>query len=169
MTPEFRAARRSDVPAIAGLFERSFVHTFGHLYRSEDLESFLAQSTVEAWQAEYDDPGYAFFVAEAGSELVGFVKLGPPALPVERSGPAIELRSIYLHPEWIGRGLSTPMMDWAIGEARRRGAEELYLTVYVDNQRARKVYWRYGFVEAGTYAFIVGSQADEDIIMRLSL
>ena len=169
MTPAFRPAERSDVPAIAALFELSFVHTFAHLYRSEDLELFLAGSTVEAWQAEFDDPLYAFFVAEAGSDLVGFVKLGPPALPVERNGPAVELRSIYLHPDWIGRGLSAPMMDWAIGEARRRGAEELYLTVYVDNMRARRLYKRYGFVEIGPYAFMVGSQADEDIIMRLTL
>lgn len=169
MTATFRAAQRSDMSAIVALFERSFVHTFGHLYRAEDLQSFLAQSTVEAWQEEYDDPRFAFFVADAGGEIVGFVKLGPSSLPVEGVRPFIELRTIYLHPDWLGRGLSAPLMDWAVAEARRRGAEDLYLTVYVDNARARRLYERYGFVEVGTYAFMVGTHADEDIVMRLKL
>ena len=169
MTPTFRPATRADVPAIAALFELSFVNTFAHLYSAEDLELFLAQSSVEGWQKEFDDPAYAFFVAEVGADIIGFVKLGPPALPVERKGPAVELRTIYLHPDWIGRGLSRPLMDCAIAEARRRGAKELYLTVYVDNPRARALYNRYGFVEVGPYAFMVGNQADEDIIMRLTL
>ena len=61
------------------------------------------------------------------------------------------------------------MMDWAIDEGRRRGAEEMYLTVFTDNERARALYRRYGFVEVGPYAFMVGNHADEDIIMRLEL
>ena len=40
-------------------------------------------------------------------------------------------------------------MDWALDEARRRGAEELYLTVYTDNHRARRFYERYGFEAVG--------------------
>ena len=57
-------------------------------------------------------------------------------------------------------------MDWALEEAARRGAEEMYLTVYVDNLRARRFYDRYGFESVGRYDFMVGKQADEDIIMR---
>ena len=169
MTPAFRLATRSDLPAIAELFERSFCHTFAHLYSAEDLESFLSQFKLEAWRDEFDDPRFAFFVAEGGPDLIGFVKLGPPALPVDRNGPAVELRQIYIDPNWVGRGLSGPMMDWAIAEARRREGQELYLTVYVENARARSVYRRYGFVEIGHYAFMVGNHADEDIIMRLTL
>ena len=46
---------------------------------------------------------------------------------------------------------------------------ELYLTVYVDNHRARRFYDRYGFERVGRYDFMVGSHADEDVIMRRSL
>ena len=60
-------------------------------------------------------------------------------------------------------------MDWALEEAARRSAEEMYLTVYVDNLRARRFYDRYGFEPVGRYDFMVGSQADEDIIMRKRL
>jgi RimJ/RimL family protein N-acetyltransferase len=60
-------------------------------------------------------------------------------------------------------------MDWVIGEARARGAQELYLSVFTDNHRARRFYARYGFEEVGPYQFMVGTHADNDIILRLPL
>ena len=56
-----------------------------------------------------------------------------------------------------------------LAEAKARGGQELYLTVYTENWRARRFYEKYGFVEIGPYKFMVGEQADEDIIMRASL
>ena len=148
---------------------RTFTDTFGHLYAPEDLAAFFAKFTSEAWQEEFDDPGHAFLVAEAGELVIGYIKLGPPAFPIDIMRPAIELRQIYFDHAWLGRGLSRPMMDWAIDEARRRGAEEMYLSVFTENQRAQSLYRRYGFTEVGPYKFMVGNHADEDMIMRLEL
>ena len=55
MTPTFRPATRADVPAIAALFELSFVNTFAHLYSAEDLELFLAHAgcNCDPWQFAY--------------------------------------------------------------------------------------------------------------------
>src|SRR3546814_18027384 len=60
-------------------------------------------------------------------------------------------------------------MDWAIDRARRRRADYLYLSVFTENERARRFYEKYGFETEGTYAFMVGNHADEDIVMRLTL
>ena len=60
-------------------------------------------------------------------------------------------------------------MRWVIATAKARGAEDLYLSVFVDNHRARRFYERYGFTFVGTYAFMVGTHADEDHVMRLPL
>ena len=70
---------------------------------------------------------------------------------------------------WQGAGLAAEMMDWVLAEARRRGAEDIYLSVFVDNHRARRFYERYRFEPVGRYDFMVGTHADEDIIMRLKL
>ena len=52
---------------------------------------------------------------------------------------------------------------------RARRADELYLSVFTDNHRARRFYDRYGFTFVQTYEFVVGSHADEDHILRLDL
>lgn len=165
----FRDATGADLPAIDRVFRRSFCDTFADLYRAEDLAAFLAQFTPQAWSEEFEDPRHRFRIADVDGEVVGFVKLGPSALPIETKARAIELRQIYILKEYHGAGIARGLMDWAIGEARQQGFEELYLTVYVDNDRARRVYDSYGFEPVGRYDFMVGEQADEDIIMRKRL
>jgi ribosomal protein S18 acetylase RimI-like enzyme len=169
MTISYRRGRLEDAAAIDGVFRKSFCDTFEHLYRPQDLDAFLREFTLVAWEAELKDDRFAFQVAEAEGQVVGYVKLGPPALPVETEGASVELRQLYLLKEWHGLGAAKSLMDWAIEEAKARGGTELYLTVYIENERARRLYERYGFVEVGPYHFMVGEQADEDIIMKLAL
>jgi len=164
-----RDATAGDLPAIDRVFRRSFCDTFAHLYDPEDLAAFFANFTPEAWGREFADPHYAFRVAEVDGEVVGYVKLGPSALPVETGKRALELRQIYVLKDHHGSGIAAALSEWAIDEARRRGFEELYLTVYVDNHRARRFYDRYGFEAVGRYDFMVGNHADEDIVMRKAL
>jgi ribosomal protein S18 acetylase RimI-like enzyme len=166
VTIAYRSCGREDAEALDSLFRKSFCDTFAHLYRPEDLEAFLGKFTREAWEAELSDARYSLQLAEADGVPVGYVKLGPPELPVETCGPAIEIRQFYLLHECHGTGIAHALMDWAMEEARVRGAREMYLTVFTENHRARRFYERFGFEVVGSYKFMVGSQADEDIIMR---
>jgi ribosomal protein S18 acetylase RimI-like enzyme len=99
-------------------------------------------------------------------EIVGYVKLGPSSLPIETGRRAVELRQIYVLKDHHGSGIAAALTEWAIEEARRQDFEELYLTVFTENARARRFYDRYGFEAVGRYDFMVGNQADHDIIMR---
>ena len=165
----YRDAVPDDAPALVRLFASSFTDTFGHLYRPEDLAAFLRDFPETRWAAELCDPDYAVRLAMVGARAVGFAKLGQPSLPVTPAGAATELRQLYLLPEAQGTGAAAAMMDWVIGAARARGAGELFLSVYVDNHRARRFYERYGFARIGRYTFMVGAHADEDDLMRLAL
>ncbi|MBA2771901.1 MAG: GNAT family N-acetyltransferase [Sphingomonas sp.] len=169
MTITCREGTLDDIAAIDRIFRQSFCDTFAHLYSAADLQTFLSQFTAEAWAEEVGSPDYAFRLAQAERQPVGYAKLGPSSLPVEQAGPTIELRQLYILKQWHSSGIASALMEWALGEARRRGARQLLLTVYTDNHRAKRFYQRYGFEEVGPYAFMVGEQADEDIIMRLRL
>jgi ribosomal protein S18 acetylase RimI-like enzyme len=165
----YRDGVPQDAGAIDALFRRTFTDTFAHLYDPRDLATFLAGFTEEAWRRELADPGFAFRLAEDEGALAGYAKLGPVSLPVETDRPAAELRQLYVRQPWHGRGIAPELMDWVQAEARRRGAEELYLSVFIDNHRARGFYARYGFEAVGRYDFMVGAQADHDVVMRARL
>jgi GNAT superfamily N-acetyltransferase len=169
MTIDYRDATPVDAAALAALARRAFSETFGHLYTPENLAAFLATHNEAGWGAELTDPAFAVRIAEADGEPVAYAKLGPPSLPFEPRGPSAELRQFYVLGPWQGAGVAAALMDWVIAQARARGACDLYLSVFVDNHRARRFYARYGFEYVGTYAFMVGSHADEDHVMRMAL
>lgn len=169
MSISYRIATTADAEALAELGARTFTHTFGHLYQPGDLEIFLQNHLPENWDKELKDPAFEVRVAEQDGELVGYAKLGPPHLPFEPRGEAAELRQLYVVEEVKGQGVAHELMHWVIERARDKRADHLYLSVFTENHRARRFYEKYGFEPEGTYAFMVGNHADEDIVMRLKL
>ena|SRR5688572_1700789 len=169
MSVGFRLAGDGDAPALSKLGAETFTETFGHLYDPSDLALFLVNHGEAQWRQELADPEFAVLIVENAGEAIGYAKIGPPHLPFEPRGIAVELRQFYLLEPWQGQGLADTMMQWVIDEAERRGGGDLYLSVFVDNHRARKFYERWGFVAEGRYAFMVGGHADDDVVMRRPL
>ena len=166
MTFEYRAPAPEDAEALAELFIETFRDTFGHLYNPEDLASFLEEVTPERFRNEIGDERFEFVLANEAGKLAGFVKLGPPELPVETPPDTIELCQLYVRKEWHGTGVAAELMERALAAAERRGARHMQLSVYVDNHRARRFYERYGFEAVGRYDFMVGNHADDDLVLR---
>jgi diamine N-acetyltransferase len=165
----YRDAAPADAEAIDTVFRQGFIDTFAHLYAPADLAAFFAPFTPDAWRAELADPTCAFRLAEADGALVGYAKVSPVTLPVDPAGSAVELRQLYILTPWHGAGIAPVLMDWVLAEACGRGARALFLSVFTENHRARRFYARYGFEAVGPYTFMVGTHADEDIIMRRPL
>jgi ribosomal protein S18 acetylase RimI-like enzyme len=165
----YRDAGPGDAAALADLHRRSFIETFGHLYRREDLDAFLAGLSEEGFRGELLDGEHRVRFAEEEGVPVAFVKLGPITLPVRPERPALEFRQLYVLKAWQGSGIAQVLADWALALARALGAEELYLSVWAENDRAKAFYRRYGFAYVGPYRFMVGEQADEDEIWKLEL
>jgi len=165
----YRQGIPEDAASLNRLFKSVFCDTFAHLYSPEDLAAFLAQFTVEGWRGELTNPDFAFHVAEEARALVGYAKLSPMKLPFEDDRPAILLSQLYVDEAHHGAGISHQLMDRTFAEAKDRGKERLYLTVFTENHRARRFYERLGFEAVGEYDFMVGKQADQDIIMRKTL
>lgn len=167
---DYRAATVADGATLGGIARATFIETFGALYSLANLEGFLATTTDAAYAAELADPAVEVRFAEAGGVPIGFCKIGPLKLPApDAAAGAMELRQLYVFKPWHGVGVAAVLTAWALERARARGAPELWLSVFTDNPRARKFYARYGFDEVMPYAFMVGDQADEDILCRVRL
>jgi diamine N-acetyltransferase len=169
MTAVYRDGRPNDGAALSDLFCAAFAATFGHLYAQDDIAAFLCDKQPEQFEAQLADPAFAFRLAEQGNALAGFVKCGPNELPLDEPEGAWELHQLYVAEAAKGQGIADMLMGWALDEARRRGFRDLVLSVFVDNHRARRFYERWGFVEIGSWHFMVGNHPDDDRIMRVRL
>lgn len=169
MTVAYRDATVADAATVAAIGARTFVATFGHLYSPANLATFLASHSPAAW-AQALAGGAHVRLAEAGGTAVGYARIGPLTFDVDRGGrPAQQLYQLYVDVPWHGRGVAATLLDWAVGAALSEGAVDLWLSVFVDNPRARAFYRRRGFVEVMPYTFMVGDHADDDILCRLAL
>lgn len=163
-----------DAAAIAALAQHSFATTFRGLYRQQDLDAFLdGAMSARVYAEQLADPAFHFCVARTDDGLTGFVKLGRCTLPLPDAEPpavdAIELKQLYLAPAAQGTGLADRMIGWAHDIARERGHRAIYLSVFVDNHRAKRFYARHGYREIGYNPFRVGDQIDDDRIWKCDL
>lgn len=169
MTASFRTGEIGDAEILSRIFAETFHETFAHLYSVENLDRFLTSKTPEAFARDLADSAFTYRVAMIGSELCGYVKLGPAQLPTDAPEETLEICQIYVLCAYHGQGIAQQLIDWAKAAARQRGARFLQLGVFPENHRARRFYMRNGFVDVGPTLFMVGDQADEDMIMRASL
>ncbi len=166
----YRDATPADGAVLGGIARATFIDTFGTLYRLEDLATFLAQGSDAAYAAELADPDIQVRFAVTGGAPIGFCKISRLLLPAPDPAPgAMELRQLYIFKPWQGLKIADALTIWAKEQARARGATELWLSVFSENPRARRFYARHGFVEVAPYHFMVGDQADEDILCRAKL
>lgn len=168
----YRAPRADEAAALADLGRNSFVETFGHLYRPEDLNAFLEDSyAADGVRAQVESPRFIFRVAEEGGQLVGYCKLGLDVSldydPGDKT--VVELKQLYLMATHQGVGVAQALMDWAIAKAQARAAEEIILSVWAENARAQRFYQKYGFEWIADTYFMVGSHRDDEFLYRRTM
>lgn len=167
-----RPATADDAPALGLLGRTSFCAAFEHLYQPDDLQKFLRQTySAEAIAAEIAAPDINYRVAEDASGLIGYCKLrtiSNYASHSDAKNPA-ELCQLYTDPAKTGSGIGAALMEWALAEARERGADAIQLSVYAENFGGQRFYQRYGFAKIADVGFWVGDQCDPEFLYELRL
>ena len=114
--------------------------------------------------------GHVLLVAVGDGEVVGGAGLHPTG-PSPRRRHAMGL-GIQVLPAWQGRGVGGLLMQSLCDLADRwLGMLRLELEVYTDNERAQRLYRRFGFVEEGVrraYALRDGAYVDTLAMARLN-
>ena len=130
---------------------------------AEHLRVRLSPDAFRVTMAETDRH---FTVAAAGDRLIGYLLVvdrtdSPPA---PASG-MLEVRQIYVRPEYFGTGLADQLMQRAVDRAEELGAPGLWLGTSQENARAVAFYRRHGFEVAGERTFWVGGLPNRDWVL----
>lgn len=168
MSLHYRPAEPADATTLADLGRRAFCAAFAHLYKPADLAAFLSGEHTPAKVAkEIADPGMLIRLAcDSDGTMLGFCKLVLQSALAEHSNAQapLELKQLYLDPARTGAGIGAALMDWTLGVARARGADEVQLSVWSGNAGAQRFYARYGFAKVADITFRVGEQIDEEFL-----
>ena len=168
MSLSLRRATVDDADTVSSLGARTFSQTFGHLYPSQDLETFLAYAYgLEKTRDSLADPDVAIWLLEHEGEAVGYAQAGPCDLPHPdaKAGDG-ELKRIYLLKAHQGGGEGSRLLNTAQDWLEKDGPRTLWIGVWSENLGAQKLYGRIGFAKVGDYVFPVGATRDLEFILR---
>jgi diamine N-acetyltransferase len=151
-----RAATPADAAALATLGRDAFAAVHQSALPQEELHGFLA----DCWNQDLlatmiANPEVQLLVAEIGEQLAGLACLNPTKAPIYlRRVRPIELCRVYLQREWIGQGVGSQLMTYALRQAADKRYGVCWLRVWQGNKSAINFYkrWRFAIVAADKYA-----------------
>ena len=157
-----RVARPADAASLIAHRRRSCTEScFLAFYPDEISDDVEAQARII--EAAGEDPHRAILVATTGDEVIGFagyLPAGPGRKAAHRAGIALSVDEAH-----AGRGIGRALLAALADHARASGIRQLELGVYEQNERARRLYERFGFTTSGhipaAYVHDDGSVHDE--------
>ena len=111
-----RESTVDDTAAIMTLHERSVRGLCSADYTPEQIDGWLSRSTLERYQQRLQF--HRSFIAELDGEMVGYVRWNPATY---------ELCSIFVHPDYVRRGIATLLMKTAYQDVKAHGVQDLWL------------------------------------------
>lgn len=140
MALQIRPARQADIPTLVRLMSA--------FYAESDFPLPVAPATA-AFQALLADPRHGgAWLAELDGVPVGHVVL-TLCFSMEYGGLRGFIDDLYVEPTARGQGTGAALLAAARAGAVDRGVRALHVEVGPENQTARRLYARAGYVESG--------------------
>jgi diamine N-acetyltransferase len=126
----------------------------------------LAQFSTAALRDVLARPHGRLWVAEQDGHLVGFAQVGLGVAQglVQAAQPA-ELERLYVQEPFTRQGLGSALIRQAEAEAAAAGADVLWLSPWVHNQRALAFYDHHGYVDVGATWYRFEHEAHENRVL----
>ena len=135
-----RRAREEDLPGLIALFAADQIGGHGDTADAEAYDDYLrAFNAIEASANEQ------LFTAELGGEIVGTFQIVFNRTLTGRGGMSMIIEAVQTRSDLRGRGIGASMIEYAIGEAKRRGCRLDQLTSNMARSDAHRFYERLGF------------------------
>jgi ribosomal protein S18 acetylase RimI-like enzyme len=161
----------SQIEALQQIGRQTFAETFAESNTAENMAKYLEEAYAhEKLKAELSDPNSVFYFAMMEDNVIGYLKLNFGASQTElKDNYALEIERIYVLKEFHGKKVGQLLFDKAILVANEQHVAYIWLGVWEENKRAIQFYTKNGFVEFDQHVFVLGDEAQTDIMMKLEL
>lgn len=158
---KIRLATAADANLLAALGAATMYETYFETDDPQDMSKYIVDNfNPDAMKSELEDTNNVFFLAEINGKFVGYAKLrmGQPVDAVKDKN-ALELHRLYVLEKMTRHGIGEILMRKCLDEAKRKGYEALWLSVFDLNVRAQKFYEKLGFAQIGETDFFYDEKA----------
>ena len=122
---------------------RLYVSSWQAGYKGLLPQYYLDLLSPERWQTAFSGQPGSFVLTEGG--VIAGHSCARPAADEKMSGWG-EVHTLYILPEYWGRGFGGAMLDNSVRWLNDSGFDNVYLWALDTNVRARKLYEKYGFM-----------------------
>jgi ribosomal protein S18 acetylase RimI-like enzyme len=155
-----RSWQKSDLESIKRITWRSWISTYSSFIPENDLRSYFDTHYTEAsLLSMFDDPSVQGFIAEVDDHIAGYARLF-----FNRDENRLYVSSLYLLPEFEGKGIGIRLLESAEGYAAEKGLDELWIGVMVKNSQALVFYRKVGFLFVREEPFTMGKTTVSHLI-----
>jgi ribosomal protein S18 acetylase RimI-like enzyme len=161
-----RPVRESDIPALAELAERVFRDEFSAHFTPAQMDATVARSRSQQYFRQALEHETILVMYE-DDRLVGYAQFGPADAPGLKVGPDDHyLHRLYVDTRLQGRGLGRTLLQAALDDAHMAAAPRIHLRVWHGNQRAIKLYEKFGFAITHRVPGLVDPDSPDYVMVR---
>lgn len=152
----------SELGKLQEISRSTFEHTFSDFNTAEDMRDYLVRNlSLDQLKFELESAVSSFYFIYVEEELAGYMKLNV--------SDSFEIERIYILEKFKGIGAGKAFMNFAFMQAKSLGFKSVWLGVWEHNTKAISFYTSLGFTSYGEHNFLLGSDLQRDILMRLEL
>jgi ribosomal protein S18 acetylase RimI-like enzyme len=168
-----RRCTTDDAATVAALAARLFAEAYGPTHPEPELSRYLARSfPVDGIREAIAEDDVTILVAEDSmGDAIAYAYLrASPEPPTGVSGQRVfEIVRFYVDGTWQGKGVGAALMEECFEDAKRRGADSIWLQVWKEAPWAVGFYARMGFTIVGSAQFYFGDRVGDDHVMSRSV
>lgn len=172
MNTTIKQATIEDAQLLTDLGARCFLEAYSDVKAEKDLMGYIPTAFIKTdIESSIKNNDVIFLIAYIDDDAVGYVKLRwershPNLNPKEKN---IELERIYVLRNFWKHKIGAALMLEAIQLSKNKNYDYLWLGVWQQNNRAIDFYLKMNFEIFGTKKFFVGTEENDDYVMRLKL
>jgi ribosomal protein S18 acetylase RimI-like enzyme len=161
----------SHIAALQQIGRQTFSETFAESNSAENMAKYIEEAySYEKLSAELNNPNSFFYFAMLDEKVIGYLKINMGESQTElKDNDALEIERIYVLKSFQGKKVGKMLFDKAIEIAKEQQVAYVWLGVWEKNKRALQFYSKNGFVEFDQHVFVLGDDAQTDIMMKLEL
>ncbi len=171
MEVTFKECDISDLNKLIQISVATFEDTFAEANTPDDMTSYIDKAfNKDQMKFELLNNASCFFFAYHQQQLIGYFKINfAPSQSDINDHNALELERIYILEAFQGKGFGPTLLRKIIAIGKEKGLRYIWLGVWEKNAKAIHVYEKKGFVPFAKHDFLLGSDLQTDILMKLEL